>query len=158
VDEGLHVRVEASELQPSLSTLLLKYRQSGFELLEAMRLLPPASEVVVTVGFAQSLPKECFCNPVVKAVFNKPLDPQCCGFEFQQGFWVLSCEDASYRNFCRSTQVPLKVVDFKLLAPYCCGFESQQGLSILSCVKAIQLAYRMLVMLLGCLFVPEIMH
>jgi hypothetical protein len=51
-----------------------------------------------------------------------------------------------------------KVVDFKPFAPHSCGFESQQGLWILSCEEAIQLAYRTLVVLLRCPFVPEIMH
>jgi hypothetical protein len=52
----------------------------------------------------------------------------------------------------------VKVVDFKPLAPQCCGFESQQGIWILSCGEAIQLAYGTLVVLLKCLFVPEILH
>jgi hypothetical protein len=52
----------------------------------------------------------------------------------------------------------VKVVDFKPLAPHCRRFKSQQGLWILSCEKAIKLAYRMLVVLLRCLVVPEVMH
>jgi hypothetical protein len=52
----------------------------------------------------------------------------------------------------------VKVVDFKSLAPHCFGFESLQGVWILSCEEAIQLAYRMSVVLLRCPFVPEIMH
>jgi hypothetical protein len=52
----------------------------------------------------------------------------------------------------------VKVVDFKPLAPHRCGFESRQGLWILSCEEAIQLAYGTSVVLLRCLFVPEIMH
>ena len=39
-----------------------------------------------------------------------------------------------------------------------CGFKSRQWLWILSCEEAIKLPYGMLVGLLGCLFVPEIMH
>jgi hypothetical protein len=50
-----------------------------------------------------------------------------------------------------------KVVDFKPLAPNHCGFESKQGLRIRSCEEAIQLAYRTSVVLLKCMFVPEIM-
>jgi hypothetical protein len=52
----------------------------------------------------------------------------------------------------------VKVVDFKALALYRCGFESRQGLWIISCEEAIQLAYVTSVVLLRCLFVPEIMH
>jgi hypothetical protein len=52
----------------------------------------------------------------------------------------------------------VKVVDFKPLAPYRCGFESQKGLWITSCEKVIQIACRTSVILLGCLFVPKIMH
>jgi hypothetical protein len=52
----------------------------------------------------------------------------------------------------------VKVVDFKLLAPHRCGFVSLQGLWIHTCEEAIKLAYGMMVVLLGCLFVPEIMH
>jgi hypothetical protein len=51
-----------------------------------------------------------------------------------------------------------KVVDFKPLAPHRCWFEACQGLWILSCESAIQLAFGTSVVLLGCLFVPEIMH
>jgi hypothetical protein len=50
------------------------------------------------------------------------------------------------------------VVDFKPLASHHCGFESRQGLWIPSCEEAIQLAYGTSVVLLRCLFVPEIMH
>jgi hypothetical protein len=52
----------------------------------------------------------------------------------------------------------VKVVDFKPLSPHRCGFESQQGVWILSCEEAIQLAYGTSLVLLRCLFVPEIMH
>jgi hypothetical protein len=52
----------------------------------------------------------------------------------------------------------VKVVNFKSLAPHSCGFESRQGLWILSCEEAIQLANGTSVVLLRCLFVPEIMH
>jgi hypothetical protein len=52
----------------------------------------------------------------------------------------------------------VKVVDFERLALYRRGFKSRQGLWILSCEETIQLAYRMSVVLLGCPFVPEIMH
>jgi hypothetical protein len=52
----------------------------------------------------------------------------------------------------------VKVIDFKPLAPHRCGFESRQGLLVLSCEEAIQLAYRMSVVLLRCLFEPEIKH
>jgi hypothetical protein len=52
----------------------------------------------------------------------------------------------------------VKVVDFKPLAPHRCGFESRQGLWSLSCEEAIQLAKGTSVVLLRCLFVPEIMH
>jgi hypothetical protein len=50
----------------------------------------------------------------------------------------------------------VKVVDFKPLAPHHCVFESHKGLWILSCEEAFQLAYGTLVVLLRCLFVPEI--
>jgi hypothetical protein len=52
----------------------------------------------------------------------------------------------------------VKVVDFKPLVPHRCGFESRQGLWILSCEEASRLAYGTSVVLLRCLFVPEIMH
>jgi hypothetical protein len=52
----------------------------------------------------------------------------------------------------------VKVVDFKPLAPHCCGFESQKGLWILSWEEAIKLAYGTSVVLLRCLFMPEIMQ
>jgi hypothetical protein len=52
----------------------------------------------------------------------------------------------------------VKVFDFKPLAPHRCGFESQQGLWNLSYEEAIQLAYGTSVVLLRCLFMPEIMH
>jgi hypothetical protein len=52
----------------------------------------------------------------------------------------------------------IKVVDFKPLAPHSCGFESGQRLCILSCKEVIQLAFRMSVVLLWCLFMPEIMY
>jgi hypothetical protein len=50
----------------------------------------------------------------------------------------------------------VKVVDFKPLAPHHCGYKSLQGLWILSCEQALKLAYGMLIVLLGCLFMPEI--
>jgi hypothetical protein len=52
----------------------------------------------------------------------------------------------------------VKVFDFKPFAPHRCGFKSQQGLLILPCEEAIQLAYGMFVVLLGCLFMPKMMH
>jgi hypothetical protein len=48
--------------------------------------------------------------------------------------------------------------DFKSLAPHHCGFKTQQGVWILSYEEAIQLAYRKLVVLLRCPFVPEIIN
>jgi hypothetical protein len=50
------------------------------------------------------------------------------------------------------------IISVDPFAPHHCGFEYQQGLWILSCEEAIKLAYRMLVVVLGCPFVPEIMH
>jgi hypothetical protein len=64
----------------------------------------------------------------------------------------------TYNACMNSRGVVVKVVDFKPLAPHRCGFESRQGLWILSCEEAIQLAYGTSVVLLRCLFVPEIMH
>jgi hypothetical protein len=52
----------------------------------------------------------------------------------------------------------VKVVDFKPLAPHLYRFETGQGLWILTCEEAIQLAYGTSVVLLRCLFMPEIMH
>jgi hypothetical protein len=52
----------------------------------------------------------------------------------------------------------VKVVDFKPLAPHRCRFKSRHELWILSCEEDIQLAYGTSVVLLRCLFVPEIMH
>jgi hypothetical protein len=51
-----------------------------------------------------------------------------------------------------------KFVRLKPLAIHCCGFESRKGLWVLSCEEAIQLAYRMSVLLLRWLFVSELMH
>jgi hypothetical protein len=50
----------------------------------------------------------------------------------------------------------VKVVDFKPLAPHHCRFEFPKGLLILSFEEAIQLAYGPSVVLLGCMFVTEI--
>ena len=50
-----------------------------------------------------------------------------------------------------------RVVYFKSLAHQYYRCESHQGLWILSLEEAIQLAYGMSVVLLECLFVPEIM-
>jgi hypothetical protein len=50
------------------------------------------------------------------------------------------------------------VVDFTPLAPHYCGFKSCQGLWNISFEEAIQLAYEKSVVLLGCPFMPEIMH
>jgi hypothetical protein len=52
----------------------------------------------------------------------------------------------------------VNVVDFKSLALHRCGFISIQGLRISSCEEASQLPYQMSLVLLGCLFMPEIMH
>jgi hypothetical protein len=43
-------------------------------------------------------------------------------------------------------------------APHRCGFGSHQELRILSSEEAIQLVYGMWVVLLSCLFIPEIIH
>ena len=55
---------------------------------------------------------------------------------------------------CGSCGRVVRIVDLKSLVPHRCGFEFHQ---ILSCEEAIQLAYGMLVVLLMCLFMPEIM-
>ena len=52
----------------------------------------------------------------------------------------------------------VRVVDLKTLDPHRCGFESNQKLWILSSEEAIQLAFRMYVVLMRCPLVPEIMH
>ena len=52
----------------------------------------------------------------------------------------------------------VRVIDLESLAPHHSGFKSRQELWILSCEEAIQLAYRMSVVLLSCLHMPEIMH
>ena len=57
-----------------------------------------------------------------------------------------------YVGFCGKV---VRVVDLESLAPCCWGLESRQSLLILSCEEAIQLAYRMLMVLLRCLLVPE---
>jgi hypothetical protein len=44
----------------------------------------------VSVAFNQSP----VCGRVVKVVDFKPLAPHRCGFEFQQGLWILSCVEA----------------------------------------------------------------
>ena len=49
-----------------------------------------------------------------------------------------------------------RIIDLELIAPQWCGFESQYRLLDFSCEEAVQLAYRMLMVLLGCLLVPEI--
>jgi hypothetical protein len=52
----------------------------------------------------------------------------------------------------------VKVIDFKTLALHHCRFKSWQKVWVLSCEEAIQLAYRMSVVLLGCPLVPEIVQ
>ena len=51
----------------------------------------------------------------------------------------------------------VRVVDLESHAPFHCGFESLQGPGV-GCEEAIQLAYRMSVILLRCPLVPEIMY
>ena len=60
--------------------------------------------------------------------------------------------------FIKTVDVYCQVVDFQSLTPHHCWFKSHQGLLILSCEEAIQLAFRKSVVLLRCLFVPEMMH
>jgi hypothetical protein len=61
------------------------------------------------------------------------------------------------KTICFCSQV-VKVFDFFKHFPLTAMSSSQQGLWILSCVETIHLAYGTLVVLLGCLFVPEVMH
>jgi hypothetical protein len=52
----------------------------------------------------------------------------------------------------------VKVISFKPLSPHRFGFEPRQGLWILTSQEANQQAYRTLVVLLRCPFVPKILH
>jgi hypothetical protein len=45
----------------------------------------------------------------LKVVDFKPFAPHLCGFESQQGHWILSCEEAILWNVSDSTLVPVCV-------------------------------------------------
>jgi hypothetical protein len=64
--------------------------------------------------------------------------------------WLLLCY---YGGICGKV---IEVVDTKALAPRHWGFYSHHGFWILSCEEAIQLVYRTSMVLVWCLFMPEI--
>jgi hypothetical protein len=100
--------------------------------------------------------------------------PHLCGFQSQLWFFVWRCLyvcpffylDSFLRiglsNFSWFLVKEfhgwvVMVINFKPLALDRCSFESRQGIWMLSWKEAIELAYRTSVVLLRCLFVPEIM-